>query len=41
MRMDVWSLTKIVGSTNSASPTAADHWLLKRTWKEMKTMRGW
>lgn len=31
----------IVGSTNSASPTAADHWLLKRTWKELKTLRGW
>jgi hypothetical protein len=31
----------IVGSTDSASPTEADHWLLKRTWKEMKEMRGW
>jgi hypothetical protein len=31
----------IVGSTDSASPTDADLWLLKRTWKEMKEMRGW
>jgi hypothetical protein len=31
----------IVGSTNSPSPTEADAWLLKRTWKEMKSLRGW
>ncbi|MGC4086710.1 MAG: hypothetical protein QM756_02205 [Polyangiaceae bacterium] len=31
----------IVGSTNSQPPTVADIWLLKRTWKEMKTLRGW
>lgn len=31
----------IVGSTNSQSPTLADQWLLRRTWKEMKTLRGW
>jgi hypothetical protein len=31
----------IVGSTNSQSPTTADQWLLRRTWKEMKTLRGW
>ena len=31
----------IVGSTNSQPPTAADIWLLRRTWKEMKTLRGW
>jgi hypothetical protein len=31
----------IVGSTSSEPPTMADHWLLKRTWKEMKTLRGW
>jgi hypothetical protein len=31
----------IVGSTQSESPTLADSWLLRRTWKEMKTLRGW
>jgi hypothetical protein len=31
----------IVGSTSSEAPTMADIWLLKRTWKEMKSMRGW
>jgi hypothetical protein len=31
----------IVGSTNSQPPTTADLWLLRRTWKEMKTLRGW
>jgi hypothetical protein len=31
----------IVGSTNSQVPTVADQWLLRRTWKEMKTLRGW
>ena len=31
----------IVGSTPSEPPTAADHWLLKRTWKEMKQLRKW
>ena len=31
----------IVGSTQSEPPTDADLWLLKRTWKEMKTLRGW
>jgi hypothetical protein len=31
----------IVGSTNSQPPTMADIWLLRRTWKEMKTLRGW
>ena len=31
----------IVGSTQSDAPTDADHWLLKRTWKEMKQMRSW
>jgi hypothetical protein len=31
----------IVGSTNSQIPTTADRWLLLRTWKEMKSLRGW
>jgi hypothetical protein len=31
----------IVGSTSSQSPTTADTWLLRRTWKEMKSLRGW
>jgi hypothetical protein len=31
----------IVGSTQSQPPTTADHWLLRRTWKEMKSLRGW
>jgi hypothetical protein len=31
----------IVGSTNSESPTSADHWLLKRAWKESKAQRHW
>lgn len=31
----------IVGSTQSDAPTMADHWLLRRTWREMKEMRGW
>lgn len=31
----------IVGSTDSQAPTEADHWLLKRTWKEMKELRRW
>ena len=31
----------IVGSTSSQVPTVGDQWLLRRTWKEMKTLRGW
>ena len=32
----------IVGSTaGKPSPTVGDTWLLRRTWKEMKTLRGW
>jgi hypothetical protein len=31
----------IVGSTSSQSPTTADIWLLRRTWKEMKALRSW
>jgi len=31
----------IVGSTNSQVPTTADTWLLRRTWMEMKALRGW
>jgi hypothetical protein len=32
----------IVGSTSgSQAPSTADIWLLRRTWKEMKTLRGW
>jgi hypothetical protein len=31
----------IVGSSQSKIPTTADQWLLRRTWKEMKTLRGW
>jgi hypothetical protein len=31
----------IVGSSQSQSPTSGDTWLLRRTWKEMKALRGW
>jgi hypothetical protein len=32
----------IVGSTGGKqSPTVGDTWLLRRTWKEMKALRGW
>ena len=32
----------IVGSTGGKqSPTVGDQWLLRRTWKEMKALRGW
>lgn len=31
----------IVGSTSSRTPTQADIWLLRRTWKEMKALRSW
>ncbi len=31
----------IVGSAQSQVPTTADQWLLRRAWKEMKTLRGW
>ena len=31
----------IVGSSQNESPTTADTWLLRRTWKEMKALRGW
>lgn len=31
----------IVGSTSGQVPTTGDIWLLRRTWKEMKTLRGW
>jgi hypothetical protein len=31
----------IVGSSNTQVPTTADIWLLRRTWKEMKSLRGW
>jgi hypothetical protein len=31
----------IVGSTSSQVPTTGDLWLLRRTWKEMKTLRSW
>lgn len=31
----------IVGSTNSQVPTTGDIWLLRRTWKEVKALRGW
>jgi len=31
----------IVGSTSSQAPTTGDLWLLRRTWKEMKALRGW
>ncbi|MET0385050.1 MAG: hypothetical protein ABW321_03780 [Polyangiales bacterium] len=31
----------IVGSSPSESPTEADIWLLKRTWKETRELRGW
>ncbi len=30
----------IVGP-NTTSPTVGDTWLIRRTWKEMKTLRGW
>jgi hypothetical protein len=31
----------IVGSTSSQTPTVGDQWLLRRTWKEVKSLRGW
>jgi hypothetical protein len=31
----------IVQSSSSQSPTTGDTWLLRRTWKEMKSLRGW
>jgi hypothetical protein len=31
----------VVGSSNSQTPTQGDIWLLRRTWKEMKALRGW
>ena len=31
----------IVGSSSGESPTSGDVWLLRRTWKEMKALRGW
>lgn len=31
----------IVGSTSMQSPTLGDAWLIRRTWKEMQTLRGW
>jgi len=31
----------IVGSSQNQSPTTGDVWLLRRTWKEMKSLRGW
>jgi hypothetical protein len=31
----------IVQSSASQSPTVGDTWLLRRTWKEMKALRGW
>jgi hypothetical protein len=31
----------IVGSTSSQTPTIGDQWLLRRTWEEMVSLRGW
>jgi hypothetical protein len=31
----------VVGSSSSKTPTQGDIWLLRRTWKEMKALRGW
>jgi hypothetical protein len=31
----------VIGSTSSQTPTPADVWLLRRTWKEVKALRGW
>jgi hypothetical protein len=31
----------IVGSSKNQTPTLADVWLLRRTWKEVKALRGW
>jgi hypothetical protein len=31
----------IVESTSSSVPTTGDIWLLRRTWKEVKALRGW
>jgi hypothetical protein len=31
----------IVGSSSSQTPTVGDQWLLRRTWKEMTSLRGW
>lgn len=31
----------IVGSTSNQAPSVGDTWLLRRTWKEVKALRGW
>ena len=31
----------IVGSSSSQSPTLGDQWLLRRTWQEVLSLRGW
>jgi hypothetical protein len=31
----------IVGSSSSQTPTVGDQWLLRRTWEEMTSLRGW
>jgi hypothetical protein len=31
----------IVGSQGGGTPTLGDTWLLRRTWSEMRTLRGW
>jgi hypothetical protein len=31
----------ILAGTLPSSPTTGDRWLLRRTWKEVKALRGW
>jgi hypothetical protein len=31
----------IVGSQGGGKPTVGDTWLLRRTWSEMRSIRGW
>jgi hypothetical protein len=35
------SLMIVSPGPGQSTPTTADMWLLRRTWKEMKTLRGW
>ena len=35
------SLLIVDWTSTSQSPTIGDTWLLRRTWKEMVTLRGW
>lgn len=31
----------MIVDTEPCAPTEGDRWLLRRTWREMKTLRGW